>query len=151
MGDMSQIFIEVCVLSSRSIIDNLIGYRDCAGFRVGADTSHCSDTNDPFYTKLFQRPDIGPVIHLVGRNGVFISVTRQKDYLVPVKRSENQGRGRFPERGVNSLPTRFPEYFQAVQPGTSDDCQFSHALDCGRRLEKFADTDEKNAGESRHA
>ncbi len=81
MRDMGQVFFEKGVGAPPGVIDHLIGYSQTTGRQIGVDATHGGDGDDVLHTNLSQRPDVGPVIHPMGRDGMRVAMARQEDHL----------------------------------------------------------------------
>src|SRR5690554_8214165 len=85
------------------------------------DAANSVNTHQGANAGIVERLDIGPIVNLVGRNPVRITVTRQESHLMLSQHTMSQGRGRLPPAGRNGFLTHNGEITEAGQPGSTND------------------------------
>ena len=90
------------------------------------DAAHRGHGDHLLDANVLQRPEIGPVIDIVRRDGVAGAVAGQKDHLRAADLAVDERAGRLPIGRVQYLAALDFQIFQAGEAGAPDDGEFGH-------------------------
>ncbi|OIQ65160.1 hypothetical protein GALL_532830 [mine drainage metagenome] len=89
MGDgVFVVTVEKCGFAAVGIVDDLVGYDQRAGNKVGMDAADAGDGNDMGDVLILERPDVRAVVDLVRRNSMAVAMARKKNHFMPVDVAE---------------------------------------------------------------
>ena len=126
MGDMLDIAGEIGVLASRGVVDQLVRHAQVPRSHRRMDATHRVHRDHRLGTRLLQRPEIGAVVHLVRREAVRMTVTRQEQHLAPGVAATLERRGRRAIRRFDRQGLAQRQPFQLGQAGSSDNRVDTH-------------------------
>ena len=126
MGDMLDIAGEIGVLASGAVVDQLVRHAQVPRSHRRMDATHRVHRDHRLGTRLLQRPEIGPVVHLVRREAVRMTVTCQEQHLAPGVAATLERRGRRAIRRFDRQGLAQGQPIQLGQAGSSDNRVDTH-------------------------
>ena len=112
---------EVAGLAPPGVVDDLVGHHQRAGLQVVTDAADHRAGHQGRGTGLAQRPDVGPVIDVVRRDGVAIAVPGDEHHRLGAQSAEGQRAGRLPPGGARHLALAALQVDELAQPAATDD------------------------------
>ncbi|MOA10356.1 hypothetical protein D3C78_1302420 [compost metagenome] len=128
VGDMIQLAFVEGVLAPPGVVDQLVRHAEVPGAHGGMNAAHRIDRDDRLGTGLLQRPQVGPIVDLVRRDAMRMTVTGEEQHLATAElAAQDVGRrraiGRFQRYCFADA-----ESFELGQPGSADDCYHCHCV-----------------------
>src|SRR5690554_7927015 len=94
------------------------------------DAANSVNTHQGANAGIVQRLDIGPIVNLVGRNPVRVTVTRQESHLLLSQHTMNQGRGRLSPASSNAFLAHNGEIIETGMPGPAVYADWLASAEC---------------------
>src|SRR5688500_7950915 len=92
--------------AAMGVVDDLVRHGDHARREVGPDAAHRRNRDYVFYSLRMQRPNVRPVIDLMGRYRVTVTVTREENHFAAVYPAESESARRLAIRRTDYLSSR---------------------------------------------
>ena len=128
MRHVLEVILEERMRAAPCVIDNLIGDHDSPAIEPGSDSPDRCDRDDSTNPRLVQGPDIGAVIHPMGRNCVRDAVTGEKRNRDTFQQTMAQRCGWPTPRRVDGVAAYDSQTCEFDQARSSDDGQTVHEV-----------------------
>lgn len=126
MGDRFQVIGEIGVLTTAGVIDQLMGHAKMSGPHGRMNPTHGVDGQDRLCTGLLQGPEIGAIVHLMGREAMRMTMTSQEQDFTPGEFANVHLGGRCAIGCLHRQGLANGQALQLGQAGTADDCVNGH-------------------------
>ena len=112
---------EVADSTPPGVVDDLIGHHQRARQQVITNTPHRRAGDQGLHAGLAQRPDVGPVVDVMRRDGVAVAVPRQEHHRNPGQPPERQRAGGLAPGRARHLAVHVFQTGQIQQTTATDD------------------------------